>query len=107
MDKIDIIAYIEGDLEGAELEAFESELQQNPDLVKEVELYRHLTSDIEMQAIRKEVTTALKDEDKPPRRRFPLTWVLGIGIILLLLIAGYFVFGGGATSRKCGAGTGP
>lgn len=92
MKQHDIIAYIEGDLKGAELEAFEFELQQNPDFVKEVELYQQLAADIEIQTIRETVTTALKDEDKPPRRRFPPSWILGIGIILLLVIAGYSIF---------------
>lgn len=89
MKDFDIIAYIENNLEGPELEAFEKELQQNPDFAREVKLQRQLAEDIEMQEIRNIVSSALAEKDNGKGQSNGLTWGLGA---LIVIIAGLFFY---------------
>jgi hypothetical protein len=87
MKGFDIIAYIENNLTGPELEAFEKELKQNPDFAREVRLQRQLTEDIEVQMLRNTVSKALSKPAQPSRLLPRWLWILGpFGVVLALLV---------------------
>jgi len=90
MEHFDIEAYLDGELRGAKLEAFEAEMRSNPAFTKEVELMRQLTKDIEVQGVREEVKKILK-EDTPSRNDKKGLWFgMFLGIAVVALVA-YFL----------------
>lgn len=101
MKDFDITAYIENSLEGAELEAFEKELQQNPDFAREVKLQQQLAEDIEMQGIRNAVSSALTEKDKGKGQFNGIIW--GLGGLVALIIGLFFYFQNGPSKDIPGA----
>lgn len=92
MTNIDIEAYLEGSLSEEEQAALEQELRRNPALARQVEAQRKATHLLRRQLLREQVTSVLSEQvvHRKSRRRF---WAI-LGTLLLLLLAGYFLFFG-------------
>lgn len=63
MKNHDIEAYINGELTGDALKSFELEMNQNADFRQEVEAYRTIIDNLDMQFLREQVTSALATVD--------------------------------------------
>ncbi len=85
MEKFNIEAYIDGELSGEALEAFEAEMQRNVAFAEEVRELQQLTEDIDIQMLRNTVSEALSRPSKPKRSAPWWRWLLGaLGVALAL-----------------------
>jgi Tetratricopeptide repeat len=89
MKNFDIESYIDGELSGDELKAFQQEMQENPAFAREVEQQRRISQHLRNQLLREHVTAVLKE--KPPTGAARKWWFLG-GTLLLLLVVFLLVF---------------
>ncbi|MEZ4961852.1 MAG: hypothetical protein R2830_18630 [Saprospiraceae bacterium] len=92
MKKFDIEAYLDGELGHEERAAFEAEMGRNPSFAAEVKLMRQLTGDLEVQLIRQQVTESLSGSGGHGNTTKPKWWLGGLGALLILCVAGYFLF---------------
>jgi tetratricopeptide (TPR) repeat protein len=88
MNRFDIESYIDGQLDGEELEAFQQEMRENPAFARELEQQQKIRQHLRTQLIREHVTAVLKEK---PRAGLFRRWWLG-GILLILLVIYLFVF---------------
>lgn len=94
MEKFDIEAYLDGELSSNEQAAFEAEMSRNSDFAREVQLMRQLTGDVQTQLLRDHITKVIA-EDNPPDgsdNNSSKFWWGGLTGLILLCIAGYFIF---------------
>lgn len=91
MQEYDIPAYLEGRLEGDELEAFEQELRNNPSFAGEVRLAQNLAEDLEAQALRRKVRETLAKPAPAPGPNLLFRWLLALAILAALFLALYFL----------------
>lgn len=91
MKKLDIEAYLDGDLKSDALAQFEQEMRQNPAFAQQVEAQRKLAHHLRTQLVREQVNAALAD--KPVSGGKP-RWGWAVVVVLLLCLAGYFFFRG-------------
>lgn len=90
MEKFDIEAYLDGDLSGAELEAFRRELRENPVFAKQVDQQQKIGRHLRTQLLREHVAASLSEQ---PRASVFRRLLLPFGGMLLMLLAAYlFVF---------------
>ena len=90
MKQSEIEAYINGELSKEEQVAFEKAMAKNPELAIEVNTFRQLIEDVELQGVREQVARALEEKPTPPRTRPFLWW--WIGSLIFVLAGGLYYY---------------
>jgi hypothetical protein len=88
MKNFDIEAYLDAELEGAELTEFEQEMRQNQEFAQQVEVQRKLTQHLRTQMLREQVGAALSGNQTNSSGSSQRLWLAGV--LLLIGVCTYF-----------------
>lgn len=96
MEKFDITSYLDGEMSGDEKIAFEAEMNKDPDFAEEVDFMKHLSSDLNMELLREQVTGALAEDGnggQDGNKSNKTKWLGGLLGIAFLAVALFFFIG--------------